>query len=101
MLAAIQHRGPDWEGVASGPGWAVGNARLAIIDISGGNQPIWNEDKTIVIVGNNEIYNAPELRKKLEANGHRFSTHSDTEVALHGWEQWDTKLFEQLNGMFA
>lgn len=101
MLDSIRYRGPDSSGKASGEGWAIAHARLAIIDPKGGAQPIWNEDRSQVIVGNNEIYNAPELRKELEAAGHRFASRSDTEVILHGWEEWGEGVFSRLNGMFA
>ena len=86
MIAVLQHRGPDSTGMAFGANWAMANARLAIVDIAGGKQPIWNEDQSVVVVGNNEIYNAPELRKELLQCGHRFSTNADTEVLVHGWE---------------
>jgi asparagine synthase (glutamine-hydrolysing) len=101
MTAAIHHRGPEAEGYAQGPNWALGHARLAIVDVAGGNQPIWNEDHTAVIVGNNEIYNAPELRAELLELGHRFRTHSDTEVALHAYLEWGEAAFARLNGMYA
>jgi asparagine synthase (glutamine-hydrolysing) len=101
MLEYIGHRGPDHRGIESGPGWSIGHNRLSIIDLKGGNQPIWNEDESIFIVGNNEIYNAPQLRGELEALGHRFRTHSDTEVALHAYEAWGTRCFARLNGMYA
>ena len=101
MARAIRHRGPEDEAVVASDRWAMGHARLAIIDVSGGNQPIWNEERTVAIIGNNEIYNAPELREELEKAGHRFRTHSDTEVALHAWEQWGEDAFARLNGMFA
>ena len=101
MIRKQRHRGPDGEGVASGDHWALGQSRLAIVDLEGGAQPIWNEDGTVAIVGNNEIYNAPELRAHLESRGHRFRTQSDTEVVLHAFEQWGTEGFKKLNGMFA
>ncbi|MFN4212716.1 MAG: asparagine synthase (glutamine-hydrolyzing) [Microgenomates group bacterium] len=77
------------------------NRRLAIIDIKGGNQPIYNEDKSIVVVYNGEIYNYHQLRQELKKAGHIFKTNSDTEVIVHGYEQWQEKCFDKFNGMFA
>lgn len=105
MQAAIAHRGPDASGAYTDPQNNVhlAHARLAIVDLSpGAGQPMWNEDKTIAVVFNGEIYNHAELRRELLAAGHIFSTdHSDTEVLLHGYEQWGADLFPRLNGMFA
>ena len=101
MVSRQLHRGPDGRGVESGNGWALGHARLAVIDPAGGKQPIWNFDRTAVIVGNNEIYNAPELRAQLETQGHRFQTGSDTEVALRSYEAWGIEGLRKLRGMFA
>jgi asparagine synthase (glutamine-hydrolysing) len=104
MTRALSHRGPDGEGLYADPCHPIflGHRRLAIIDIAGGAQPMWNEDESIAVVFNGEIYNHRELRKLLESNGHRFRTaHSDTEVLLHGYEQWGTGLPQRLNGMFA
>jgi len=101
MVGRVRHRGPDADGYAHGQGWAVGHARLSIVDLSGGNQPIKTADGRVLIIGNNEIYNGPELREELIAKGHKFSTHSDTEVALHGWVEWGEAVFSKLNGMFA
>jgi asparagine synthase (glutamine-hydrolysing) len=101
MAAAMVHRGPDGEGVCvSGP-IGLGMRRLAIIDVQGGNQPIWNEDHTIAIVCNGEIYNHQSLRTRLEQKGHRFRTHSDVEVILHLYEDCGENCFAQLNGMFS
>lgn len=101
MNQTIRHRGPDSEGYfVSGPvGLAI--SRLAIIDVAGGRQPISNEDDSIVVVFNGEIYNFRELRRELEKHGHRFKTHSDTEVIVHGYEQWGDEVLSRLNGMFA
>src|SRR6059036_620167 len=82
MLAAIRHRGPDEFGIYLGEHVALGNARLSIVDLSGGQQPISNEDGSLWIVFNGEIFNYVELRAELEARGHQFSTHTDTEVIL-------------------
>jgi asparagine synthase (glutamine-hydrolysing) len=104
MTAALKHRGPDGDGFFIDPDVPVylGHRRLAIIDISGGTQPMWNEDRIIGVIFNGEIYNHRELRNELVANGHRFqSDHSDTEVLVHGFEQWGPSLVEKLNGMFA
>lgn len=101
MCQTIAHRGPDDEGVyARGP-IGLGMRRLSIIDLSGGKQPIHNEDQSIWIVFNGEIYNFPELRRELEARGHRFYTHSDTEVIVHLYEDSGADCIKKLRGMFA
>lgn len=104
MMTAVSHRGPDGCGSYADPEEHVflGHRRLSIIDISGGDQPMWNGDQTIGIVFNGEIYNHFELRSKLEARGHRFKTdHADTEVLIHGYAEWGEALPLRLNGMFA
>ena len=104
MTAAIAHRGPDDCGFHVEPEHALhlGFRRLSIIDISGGHQPMWNEDASVCVVFNGEIYNSAELRAELVAAGHRMRTdHSDTEVLVHGYEQWGEELPARLNGMFA
>ncbi|HTP11833.1 MAG TPA: asparagine synthase (glutamine-hydrolyzing), partial [Anaerolineae bacterium] len=101
MLAAIRHRGPDEFGYYSDDQAVLGSARLSIIDLSGGQQPIGNEDGTLWIVFNGEIFNYVELRPKLEALGHRFATHSDTEVILHLYEEYGPACLQHLNGQFA
>ncbi|MVT65540.1 asparagine synthase (glutamine-hydrolyzing) [Bradyrhizobium pachyrhizi] len=102
MAASIEHRGPDDSGFHVSADVALGFRRLAIVDLATGNQPMSNEDATVWVVFNGEIYNHRELRKELEAAGHVFATdHSDTEVLVHGWEQWKDRLFNKLNGMFA
>lgn len=101
MMDAMRHRGPDDEGVLLIPPVAAGMRRLAIIDLPGGNQPVWNETKTLAIVFNGEIYNFRELRKELENVGHRFRTRSDTEVIVHAYEEWGERCVQRLRGMFA
>ncbi len=101
MLAALVHRGPDDEGLLVKRTATLGMRRLSIIDLAGGHQPVYNEDGSVGVVFNGEIYNFPELRRQLEIAGHRFRTHSDTEVIVHGYEQWGEGCLERLRGMFA
>jgi asparagine synthase (glutamine-hydrolysing) len=104
MLYTLQHRGPDGEGVSffADGCIALGHRRLAIIDLSeNGKQPMCNEDGSIWITCNGEIYNYRELRRILETKGHRFSSHCDTEVIVHGYEEWGDQCVERLRGMFA
>ena len=101
MCDAIRHRGPDDWGVFVEGGTGLGARRLSIIDIAGGHQPIANEDGTVVVVMNGEIYNYPQLRPELEAAGHRFRTRTDTEVLLHLYEQYGEAMLGRLRGMFA
>jgi asparagine synthase (glutamine-hydrolysing) len=101
MNQTILHRGPDDEGIFVGPGIGLGFRRLSIIDLAGGHQPISNEDGTIWVMLNGEIYNYPELRKELETRGHRFATHSDTETIVHLYEDFGADCFARLRGMFA
>src|SRR6266849_5334679 len=101
MCAAMVHRGPDEDGSIHRDGVTFGMRRLSIIDVQGGHQPIHNEDSTIWVVQNGEIYNHLELRKMLVAAGHLFTSQSDTEVLVHGYEEWGEALVERLNGMFA
>jgi asparagine synthase (glutamine-hydrolysing) len=101
MCAAMVHRGPDDEGTVQMDGVSLGIRRLAIIDLEGGHQPMHNEDSTVWVVQNGEIYNHLELRKLLIAAGHSFNTQSDTEVLVHGYEEWGGEMVERLNGMFA
>ena len=101
MCAAIRHRGPDDNGVfVDGPA-AIGMQRLSIIDVAGGHQPIFNEDRTCVIVYNGEIYNHLEVRRELERRGHRYTTRSDTETILHAYEEYGTQCVKHLRGMFT
>ncbi len=95
------HRGPDDEGTVHLDGVSLGMRRLSIIDLEGGHQPMHNEDSTVWVVQNGEIYNHLELRDLLLAAGHSFNTQSDTEVLVHGYEEWGEELVERLNGMFA
>src|SRR6266496_615759 len=101
MLAMIRHRGPDQFGIYLDGSVGIGSARLSIIDLGGGQQPISNEDGTLWIVFNGEIFNYVELRPELEARGHRFTTTSDTEVLLHMYEEFGPKCLDRFNGQFA
>jgi asparagine synthase (glutamine-hydrolysing) len=101
MCQTIVHRGPDDEGIYVRDAVGLGMRRLSIIDLSGGHQPIHNEDKTIWAVFNGEIYNFPELRAELESRGHKFYTHSDTEVIVHLYEEMGPDCVRKLRGMFA
>ena len=101
MADMIAHRGPDGDGYYTDEYIALGHRRLSIIDLDGGGQPIYNEDKSMVIVFNGEIYNYQEIRQKLEKKGHIFKTNTDTEVIIHGYEEYGNKLFNDLRGMFA
>jgi asparagine synthase (glutamine-hydrolysing) len=101
MLGMLRHRGPDEFGILLDKEVGLGSARLSIIDLSGGSQPIANEDETSWIVFNGEIFNYIELRADLEAAGHRFRTSSDTEVILHLYEEHGTGCLEKMNGQFA
>ncbi len=101
MKRCIVHRGPDDHGTLLKANVGFGFQRLAIIDLATGHQPMVNEDGTVAIVFNGEIYNFPELRRQLMAAGHMFRTRSDTETILHGYEQWGRGVVERLRGMFA
>ena len=101
MADLIAHRGPDGEGFYVDEQAALGHRRLSIIDLEGGSQPMFNEDKNLGTGFNAEIYTVMELREQLAAAGHVFATHSDTEVLLHGYEEWGEALPEKLRGMFA
>ena len=101
MMRRIEHRGPDEDGLLIRRRAVLGMRRLSIIDLDGGRQPVFNEDGTIGIVFNGEIYNFPELRAALENRGHQFRTHSDTEVIVHAYEEWGERCAEHLRGMFA
>lgn len=101
MADAIAHRGPDSEGYFEDGRAALGFRRLAIIDLAGANQPLYNENRSLVLVFNGEIYNYRELRRQLIAAGHAFSTQGDAEVVLHGFERWGEAVLDRLRGMFA
>jgi asparagine synthase (glutamine-hydrolysing) len=101
MCEAIVHRGPDDEGIFVKGGVGLGMRRLSIIDLAGGHQPIFNEDKTVSIVFNGEIYNFQELYSQLQARGHRFTTRSDTEAIVHLYEDYGADCVQKLRGMFA
>ena len=101
MADLISHRGPDSEGYFCDENIALGFRRLSIIDLNNGSQPIYNEDKTKVIIFNGEIYNYETLREDLIKKGHVFSTNTDTEVILHGYEEYKEALLDKLRGMFA
>src|SRR5262245_20541051 len=95
MTTAIAHRGPDGFGYHIDRGVGLGHRRLSIIDLEGGSQPLSNEDGSIHVTFNGEIYNYRDLRSELEGHGHTFRTRSDTEVLVHGFEQWGTALPER------
>ena len=95
------HRGPDDGGVHVEPGIGLAHRRLSIIDLSNGHQPLYNEDGSVAVVFNGEIYNFPDLTKELLAAGHQFRTHCDTEVIVHAWEEWGESCVERFRGMFA
>ena len=101
MMDRIVHRGPDGEGRFVDGQVALGHRRLSIIDLEGGKQPMFNEDGSLVVVFNGEVYNFQELREQLLAAGHTFATRSDTEVLLHGYEEWGKELLDRLRGMFT
>ena len=101
MNGAIAHRGPDGDGFHFEPGIGLGHRRLSIVDVAGGAQPMFNEDESVVIVFNGEIYNFPELRPELLALGHVFRNRCDTEAVIHAWESWGPACLERLSGMFA
>ncbi|HEX4643862.1 MAG TPA: asparagine synthase (glutamine-hydrolyzing) [Candidatus Acidoferrales bacterium] len=101
MMGALQHRGPDEDGILVAPSASLGMRRLSIIDLPGGHQPVFNESGNVAVVYNGEIYNFAQLRKTLEARGHSFRTHSDTEVVVHAYEEWGENCLREFRGMFA
>jgi len=101
MNSVQLHRGPDEGGEHVEPGVGLGHRRLAIIDLSSGQQPLYNEDRSVVVVYNGEIYNYAGLVAELQAAGHTFRTHCDTEVVVHAWEEWGADSVRRFNGMFA
>src|SRR5712691_6803713 len=101
MCQVIRHRGPDDQGVWVGDGVALGTRRLSIIDLAGGHQPIFNEDQSILVILNGEIYNYCELQKELQERGHYFRTNSDTEAIVHAYEEYGDDCVKHLRGMFT
>ena len=102
MMDRIKHRGPDAEGKYVDEDIALGHRRLSIIDVSSqGDQPLFNEDGSVVLVFNGEIYNFQEIREKLVASEHKFKTKTDSEVLVHGYEEYGEKLLDMLRGMFS
>jgi len=101
MIAMARHRGPDEAGIYRDDRVGLGHARLSIIDLSGGSQPLSNEDRTVWVVFNGEIFNYLELRRELESRGHRFRTSSDTETIAHAYEEYGHRCVEHFNGQFA
>src|SRR6202165_3503700 len=101
MCETIVSRGPDEEGMYVKAGVGLGMRRLSIIDLAGGHQPVFNEDRSVWVVFNGEIYNFPELRAELISRGHHLSTHTDTEVIVHLYEEMGADCVNKLRGMFA
>src|SRR6201991_1450235 len=101
MTDAVAHRGPDHDGFHLEPGVGLGHRRLSIIDLATGQQPLFNEDGSVVVVVNGEIYNYQALIPELTQLGHVFRTKSDTEVIVHAWEAWGEACVERFRGMFA
>jgi hypothetical protein len=101
MNESQHHRGPDEGGLHLEPGVGLGHRRLSIIDLSTGQQPLYNEDQSVCVVFNGEIYNYQELIPELQALGHVFHTRSDTEVIVHAWEAWGEDCVQRFRGMFA
>ena len=101
MTGALAARGPDGEGFHLDGPVGLGHRRLSIIDVEGGKQPMFTEDGRVAVIVNGEIYNFPALRDELVRAGHRFATRSDTEVILHGYEEWGEGVLDRIDGMFA
>ena len=101
MNDSLGHRGPDDSGFYVSAGIGLGHRRLSIIDLASGHQPLFNEDRSVVVVYNGEIYNFQELARELQAKGHVFRTHCDTEVIVHAWEEWGEACVDRFRGMFA
>src|SRR5215471_17581355 len=101
MTDILSHRGPDGRGFFQAPGIGLGHRRLAIIDLASGDQPMFNEDRSVCVVFNGEIYNFKQLMAELVALGYHFQTRSDTEVIVHAWEEWGEACLDRFNGMFA
>src|SRR3989338_9007423 len=97
LASLLNHRGPEQEGFHVADGISIGHKRLRIIDLSEkGAQPIYNEDRTVCVSFNGEIFNFEQIKSNLEKSGHRFDSHTDTEVLVHGWEHWGKGLLEKL-----
>src|ERR1700692_2928672 len=101
MTGVLAHRGPGGGGVFVGAGIGLGHRRLSIIDLATGDQPLTNEDRTIWVVFNGEIYNFADIRLELETIGHRLRTHTDTEGIVRAYEQWGDRAVDRFRGMFA
>ena len=101
MAAALRHRGPDGFGLHADERVGLAHARLSVIDLAGGAQPMTNGDGSLIVVYNGEIFNFPELKDELAARGHAFRSRSDTEVLLHGYAEWGEGMLDRLNGQFA
>src|SRR6202047_2447601 len=101
MTRSISHRGPDDEGYFIAGPLGFGFRRLSIIDLSGGHQPMSDQEESVWVVFNGEIYNFPELKRELQSHSHVFRTNSDTEVIIHGYKQWGEEVLNRLNGMFG
>ena len=101
MNGLLNHRGPDGDGFHFEPGVGLGHRRLSIIDLEGGKQPLYNEDHSVVVTFNGEIFNFQEIMPELVKRGHTFRTRSDTEVIVHAWEEWGVECLKRFNGMFA
>ena len=101
MLDVMRHRGPDGDGIYGDPQAALGHVRLSIIDVAGSRQPLANEDETVWVTFNGEIYNYRELRDELQGRGHRFQTQGDTETLVHLYEEYGPEMVDRLIGMFA
>ena len=101
MARALVHRGPDEEGYLRRPGLGLASRRLSIVGLEDGQQPIFNEDGTVAVVYNGELFDYPEQRERLQKKGHRFKTHTDTEILVHLWEEHGLQMFEHLRGQFA
>src|SRR6516225_10399675 len=101
MTQSMVHRGPDDEGYFIAGPIGFGFRRLSIIDLSGGHQPMSDQEETVWVIFNGEIYNFPELKRELQSHGHVFRTNSDTEVIIHGYKQWGAEVLNRLNGMFG
>src|ERR1700758_954857 len=101
LAEAMAHRGPDEGGFLERRGLAFPSRRLSIVGLADGRQPIFNEDRSVAVVYNGELFDYPEVKARLEAKGHRFATHCDTELIPHLWEDHQEGMFEHLRGQFA